>query len=96
MPQQWACIVAWAYRWYDMTFGTDHTTLKKAVTHNSLCLYREDGFAANLYAPAFKTTVYSSVEGYTVPFMALGEFYDKNYDPRANDQDWILYFLKSC
>jgi hypothetical protein len=96
MPQQWACIVAWAYRWYDKAFGTDHSTLKKEVTHNSLCLYREDGFAANLFAPAFKTTVFSSVEGYTAPFMALGEFYDKNYDTRANDQDWILYFLKSC
>lgn len=96
MPQQWTCLISWAYKWYDEAFKTNHKKLIKDVIYNSLCLYREDGFAANVYAPAYKTTVYSSVKGYTALYTPTGVFYGKNYDERANDQDWILYFLKTC
>ena len=58
----------------------------------NLCVYREDGFAANNYLYPYKVVLFSSKVEEPRPCLETGTFYGKNYDAWANDQDWALYY----
>ena len=57
-----------------------------------MCIYREDGSAANNYLYPYKVVQYTSDPAYENERMKPGIVYGKKYDDWANDQDWALYY----
>ena len=58
----------------------------------NLCIYREDGFAANTYLYPYKVVQYTSDPSYENRVIQPGMAYGKFYDVWANDQDWAIYY----
>ena len=92
-PHYWTSLVAWAYAWYDRACESDkmNDVIQNCLRGN-LCIYREDGFAANTYLYPYKVVQYSSDPAYENRRMQPSAVYGKNYDAWANDQDWSLYY----
>ena len=96
-PHYWSILTTWAYYWYDKASG--HNMHEIAIKNNiggNLCIYREDGFAANNYLYPYKVTMYSSDPAFTHRHLKVGTYWGKNYDAWANDQDWALYYAVVC
>ena len=92
-PHYWSALAGWAMAWYDKACGKDlHREEINANLYGNLCIFREDGFAANNYLYPYKITLYSSDENYENEYIKPGITYGKNYDQWANDQDWALYY----
>ena len=92
-PQYWSALAGWGLAWYDKATGTNaHEDTIKANLYGNLCVFCEDGFAANNYLYPYKITLYTSDPDYTNEFMEPGVVYGKSYDKWANDQDWALYY----
>ncbi|MBQ4629844.1 MAG: hypothetical protein IJB70_02515 [Clostridia bacterium] len=92
-PHYWSSLAGWGMLWFNSVFGNEEA--KKLAERNltgNLCVYREDGFAANNYFYPYKVKQYSSKEHKPHPCMEHGIFYGKKYDAWANDQDWALYY----
>ena len=92
-PHYWSSLAGWAMTWYNKAFGSAQAKLmaERNLTGN-LCVYREDGFAANNYLYPYKVVLFSSKVEEPRPCLETGTFYGKNYDAWANDQDWALYY----
>lgn len=92
-PHYWSALAGWGMIWYDRAFGDARAKeLAERNLTGNLCVYREDGFAANNYLYPYKVELFSSKEGAQKPFLKTGVSYGKNYDAWANDQDWALYY----
>ena len=92
-PQYWSALAGWGLAWYDKATGSStHQDIIKANLYGNLCVFQEDGFAANNYLYPYKITLYSSDPDYKNMYMTPGITYGKKYDKWANDQDWALYY----
>ena len=92
-PHYWSSLAGWGMIWYNRAFGNEEA--RRLAEHNltgNLCVYSEDGFAANNYLYPYKVEQYNSKEDKSKRFLKPGIFYGKNYDAWANDQDWALYY----
>ena len=92
-PHYWSTLAAWGMYWCDKAENSDK--LKAFIRSNltgNLCIYKEDGFAANNYLYPYKVTQYSPDNIYGRMCFEPGVFYGKNYDDWSNDQDWALYY----
>lgn len=104
-PHYWSSLAGWGMYWYDKACrdGQARYETYSNLTGN-LCVYREDGFAANNYyypykvVQHFKTTETMQDDQISGAFhhqqehLRPGVFYGKDYDHWANDQDWALYY----
>lgn len=92
-PHYWSILAGRALAWYDKAADTSvHRKTIYANLGGNLCIYADDGFAANNYLYPYKITLYSSDPNYENEYMKPGITYGKNYDVWANDQDWALYY----
>ena len=92
-PHYWSALAGWGLIWYDRAFGDPNAReLAERNLTGNLCIYREDGFAANNYLYPYKVELFSSRPSEPKPFLKAGVCYGKNYDAWANDQDWALYY----
>lgn len=92
-PHYWSALAGWSMYWCDKAQNSDK--LKSFIRNNltgNLCIYKEDGFAANNYLYPYKVIQYSSDNKYGREYFEPGIFYGKNYDKWSNDQDWALYY----
>lgn len=93
-PHYWSTLHGVAYSWLAKATGKDYSHYVNNNLRNNLCLFHADGSASNNYLYPYKVTMYNSTEGYVNEWMHEGEYYGKNYDEWANDQDWALYFAE--
>ncbi len=92
-PHYWSILTSWTYYWYDKASGHNkHSNIIKNNIGGNLCIYREDGFAANNYLYPYKVVQYSSDPMHYDRHLKVGTWWGKNYDAWANDQDWSLYY----
>ena len=92
-PHYWSSLAGWGLIWFERVFGnTEARRLAERNLTGNLCVYREDGFAANSYFYPYKVKQYASKEYTPHPCLEQGIFYGKKFDAWANDQDWALYY----
>ena len=79
--------------WYERAFGSEEARMlsERNLTGN-MCVFREDGFAANNYLYPYKVEFFASKSEEPKRYLKPGVSYGKNYDAWANDQDWALYY----
>lgn len=92
-PHYWSTLAGWSLAWYDMACQTEnYQPVISKIMRGNMCIYREDGSAANNYLYPYKVVQYTSDPAYENERMKPGIVYGKKYDDWANDQDWALYY----
>ncbi len=92
-PHYWSILTGWALYWYDKARKTEEN--REIIYNNltgNLCVYRENGYAANCYLYPYKIELYSSNPAFSNQFLKPGITYGKRYEPWSNDQDWSIYY----
>ena len=90
-PHYWSTLTGWMYYWYEKASGSTEKRYEN-ILRNNLCVYSENGAAANSYLYPYKIELFTSkpeIERLTQP---IGKYTGKRYDEWANDQDFGLYY----
>ncbi len=92
-PHYWSAMAASMWYSYSLAAGRDCRETIRQILMGNLCLFRDDGFAANSYLAPFMIDFYVPDGVKPVKYLeSFGKHFGKTYDKWANDQDWALWF----